>query len=62
MKLYVARHGQSEANLTKSYAGQTDSKLTPQGRQEALEIRPILEGISFDRVYSSDLSCAIETQ
>ena len=62
MKLYVARHSQSEANLTKSYAGQTDSKLTPQGRLEALEIRPILEGISFDRVYSSDLSRAIETQ
>lgn len=62
MRLFVVRHGQSEANLTKTYAGQSDSKLTPQGRLEALEIRPVLESITFDRVYSSDLSRAVDTQ
>ena len=62
MKLFLIRHGQSTANLVKAYAGQTDTPLTEQGRLEAEQIRPILAKFSFDRVYSSDLSRAIDTQ
>ena len=62
MKLFLIRHGQSEANLSLCYAGQTDSKLTELGRQQAVDVRPILSNIKFDRVYSSDLSRALETQ
>ena len=62
MKLFLIRHGQSTANLVKTYAGQTDAPLTEQGRLEAEQIRPILGKFSFDRVYSSDLTRAIDTQ
>ena len=62
MRLFMVRHGQSTANLAKTYAGQSDAPLTEQGRQEAMQIRPILENIPFDKVYSSDLIRAIDTQ
>ena len=62
MRLFLVRHGQSVANLTKTYAGQLDVPLTEQGCMQAQEIRPILADISFDRVYSSDLIRAIDTQ
>lgn len=62
MKLFLIRHGQSEANVNLLYAGQTDSKLTELGRQQAEAIRPVLQNIEFDRVYSSDLSRALDTQ
>ena len=62
MKLYLIRHGETTANCDKTYAGQTDVKLTDLGRQQALNIRPILSQIPFDKVFSSDLSRAIDTQ
>jgi len=62
MKLYMIRHGQSEENLRKAYSGQMDSRLTEQGEKDALGAREVLQGISFDKVYSSDLSRASRTQ
>lgn len=62
MKLFLVRHGQTTANLNKIYAGQTDVPLTEQGRKEAESILPVLAEFSFDRVYSSDLSRAVDTQ
>ena len=62
MKLYMIRHGQSEENLRKAYSGQMDSRLTEQGEKDALGVRKVLQGISFDKVYSSDLSRAVRTQ
>ena len=62
MRVFLVRHGQSEANLNRRYAGQSDVKLTDLGVQQAETIRPVLEGIVFDKVYSSDLSRAIDTQ
>lgn len=62
MKLYIIRHGESEANLHRYYAGQSDAKLTPLGIEQAKAIAPLLADIPFDRVYSSDLSRALDTQ
>ena len=62
MKLYLIRHGESVANKMQVYAGQSDVVLTENGRQQALQIQPVLASISFDKVYSSDLTRAIETQ
>ena len=62
MKLFLIRHGQTTSNNQRIYVGQTDVPLTETGREQALAIRPILEKFSFDRVYSSDLSRAIDTQ
>ena len=62
MKLFLIRHGESDANLGFRYAGQSDAKLTEKGREQAMKIQPVLEKIPFDRVYSSDLSRAYDTQ
>ena len=62
MKLFLVRHGETTANLNRIYAGQSDVKLTDLGRKQAESIRPILAPFTFDKVYSSDLSRAIDTQ
>ena len=62
MKLFMIRHGQTTGNVAKLIYGQENYPLTDLGRQQAAAIRPILENYKFDRVYSSDLDRAIETQ
>jgi len=71
LKLYLVRHGQSEANEQGVYAGQLDSNLNQRGIIDARALgersellRPLLLSkpqkhdhsyLFFDRVYSSDL-------
>ena len=62
MLLFLVRHGQTTANETGTYSGQTDVMLTELGKAQAEAIRPILAQYNFDRVYSSDLTRAIDTQ
>ena len=62
MKLFMVRHGQTTGNVAGLIYGQVDYPLTQKGREQATAIRPILERFKFDRVYSSDLSRAVETQ
>ena len=63
MKLFLIRHGQTTGNLKRgTYCGQTDVPLTELGRHQAEQIRPILARHRFDRVFSSDLIRAIDTQ
>lgn len=61
MKLFVIRHGQSQANLGKRYTGQFDTPLTEHGIEQAKAVQPILAPFRFDKVYSSDLSRAADT-
>lgn len=61
MLLFMIRHGETEGNVKKLFYSQIDMPLTEKGKQQALAIRPVLEKYTFDRVYSSDLSRAIET-
>ena len=62
MRLFMVRHGQTTSNLNQVFAGQANAMLTELGRQQALSIRPILADFHFDKVYTSDLTRAIETQ
>jgi len=62
MKLFLIRHGQSVTNAIKAYTGQLDAPLSDLGRQQAAAIREVLAAVPFDRVYSSDLIRAAETQ
>ena len=62
MKLFMVRHGQTTGNVAGLIYGQVDYPLTQKGRDQAAAIRPVLDKYKFDRVYSSDLSRAIETQ
>lgn len=61
MKLYLIRHGESETNLAGHYTGWAQVNLTPKGVKDAEGVRPILEGIRFDKIYSSDLIRAMKT-
>lgn len=62
MRLFLIRHGQTVANQGRCFTGQSDVALTEEGRLQAVQIRPILEKIQFDKVFSSDLSRAVITQ
>lgn len=62
MKLYLIRHGQSEANFNKSHSGWGSIGLTEEGIYQAEKIGVILKSIPFDKVYSSDLLRARQTQ
>lgn len=61
MKLYVIRHGQSEANKKVAHAGWNQVPLTQQGEQEAQEAKKLIEGLHFDKVIVSDLRRAQQT-
>lgn len=61
MKIYVIRHGQSEANLADYYAGYLPVKLSGLGRQQAEKARKYLANITMDQVFCSDLERAKET-
>ncbi|MBQ9482143.1 MAG: histidine phosphatase family protein [Clostridia bacterium] len=62
MKLIFLRHGESEANGKKFFAGHTDVGLSPRGKKQAeLAAKYIKENFDVDKIYSSDLSRAYET-
>lgn len=61
MKLFLIRHGQSEANLHTYFTGQMDVPLTELGKEQAKAIQPILAPYHFDKVYTSDLQRAMVT-
>lgn len=61
MKLYVIRHGQSETNLRRCFTGWSQVNLTQQGIEDAKRIRPLLKDISFDKIFASDLTRAMQT-
>ena len=61
MKLFLVRHGQTVTNATGCWTGWYDAPLTEQGREDAIRARGFLSDLSFDKVYSSDLSRARDT-
>ena len=62
MKLYLIRHGESEGNAQKLYSGWMQHSLTSKGEEDAIRARNAVSNIRFDKVYSSDLVRAIQTQ
>lgn len=61
-RILLVRHGQSEANLQKVFAGGWDCALTPLGVSQAdLTAKYLIEQYSVDRIYSSDLQRAFLT-
>lgn len=61
MNVYIIRHGQSEGNLQRRHCGWSQTPLSDLGHQQARQAGLLLKGISFDRVYSSDLLRARQT-
>lgn len=61
MDLYIIRHGQSESNAAKTFCGWAQVNLTEKGRADAANAGRVLEGIKFEKVFSSDLIRAMQT-
>lgn len=62
MKLYLIRHGETEANFNATHSGWGDVKLTLRGEAQARRVGKVLEGVHFDKIYSSDLLRARRTR
>jgi broad specificity phosphatase PhoE len=61
MRLYLARHGETEWAASRRHTGRTDVPLTPAGKEQARALGALLAGVSFDRVLSSPLDRAFST-
>jgi len=61
LRIYLARHGQTNWNLEGRTQGGTDTELNATGRRQAQDLKTHLKGIEFDHVYSSTLRRSRET-
>ena len=59
--IFVVRHGETDWNKINRFQGQTDIKLNDFGREQALKLRPLLQELQIESVYSSPLARAMET-
>ena len=59
--IYVIRHGETDWNKSHRFQGSTDIKLNETGREQALKLRPLLQQLQIESVYSSPLLRAYET-
>ena len=60
--LLLVRHGQSQANLDRTFAGHTDPNLTPMGSGQVEALADWLTAhYRIDKIYSSDLKRALQT-
>ncbi|ALE72762.1 Phosphoglycerate mutase family [Pseudonocardia sp. Ae168_Ps1] len=60
-RITLLRHGQTEYNAGGRMQGHLDTRLTDEGRAQAAAAAPLLAGIPFDRIVTSDLSRAHDT-
>ncbi|HEY7322182.1 MAG TPA: histidine phosphatase family protein [Candidatus Binatia bacterium] len=61
LRIYLARHGETDWNAERRLQGTTDTALNSKGRQQAAQLAERLKGIRLDAVYSSALSRTRET-
>lgn len=61
MKIYVARHGQTDWNVQHRAQGRSDIPLNEAGIKQAETLRDNIKDIRFDAVYASPLKRAAET-
>jgi broad specificity phosphatase PhoE len=60
-RIFLARHGESEANQNKLISGQLDVSLTKKGRNQAQWLCDVLINERLAAVYASSLGRAVET-
>ncbi|MCP4900741.1 MAG: histidine phosphatase family protein, partial [bacterium] len=61
LELWLVRHGETLRSVEGRIAGWTDTPLSDRGRDEARAVAPLLAGVEFDGVWSSDLVRTKET-
>ena len=61
LRLYIARHGETDWNVLHRLQGWTDRPLNETGRRQAVQLAEALKGIRLDAIYSSTLSRSRDT-
>jgi broad specificity phosphatase PhoE len=61
MKIYLARHGETDWNAARRLQGWTDIPLNEKGCNQAKELARILSGTRLDAIYCSALKRSIQT-
>ena len=61
MRLWLIRHGETEANVAGLYSGHSPTPLTPRGLAQAETLRDLLSVVPFDYVLCSELERAQQT-
>jgi broad specificity phosphatase PhoE len=61
LRIYLARHGQTDWNAEGRMQGSTDVHLNATGREQAAKLAVRIKGLVFNRVYCSRLSRSRET-
>ncbi len=59
--VYLARHGETAWSLSGQYTGLTDLPLTERGERTAQRLGERLSELTFLRVFTSPLQCALKT-
>jgi len=61
MKIYIARHGQTDWNIEHKAQGRSDIPLNKTGVKQAAVLRDKIKDVKFDAAYASPLQRAAET-
>lgn len=61
LRIYLARHGQTDWNAERRLQGHTDIELNETGRRQAAELAARLDGVELDAIYSSQLRRSRDT-
>jgi broad specificity phosphatase PhoE len=61
LRLYIARHGETDWNVQHRLQGWTDRPLDETGRKQAAGLAESLKGVHIDAIYSSTLSRSRDT-
>ncbi|HCS1327609.1 TPA: histidine phosphatase family protein, partial [Salmonella enterica] len=61
MRLWLVRHGETEANVAGLYSGHAPTPLTENGIGQAKTLHTLLRHAPFDRVLCSELERARHT-
>ena len=61
MNVFLARHGQTEENLSRIFQGHLPGHLTEEGKRQAVALGESLKDIALDAIVSSDLQRVVDT-
>ncbi len=61
MKLYIVRHGQTEANVNRLFNGRNQKDLTDFGIEQAERLASQLKNLKIDLIFCSPLKRTIHT-